>query len=144
MLDLQSQFVPNSPSQFGRPITARDHKCIFCLLLLLLLLLRPVLTKCRQILVKILSSETSRPAPRPTQPPIQCLPGFFPERKADEASSYSPPSSADVRNEYLCSSYTPSWRGQGKLYLSSPHMGFTRIRPLGVAIIHVDRRTFRN
>ena len=49
MHDLQSQFVPNSPSQFGKPITARSHKCTYCLLLLLL---RPVLSKCRQILVK--------------------------------------------------------------------------------------------
>jgi len=40
--------------------------------------------------------------------------------------------------------YTPSWRGQGKLYLTFPNIGFTRIRPVGVAIIHVDGRTFRN
>jgi hypothetical protein len=41
MLDLHSQFVPYNPSQFGRTITARDHKCTYCLLPLLL---RPVLT----------------------------------------------------------------------------------------------------
>jgi hypothetical protein len=59
---------------------------------------------------------TSRPALRPTQPPIQWVPGALslgvkrPEGEADHSS----PSSAEVKKcveLYLHSCNTPSWRG---------------------------------
>jgi hypothetical protein len=64
----------------------------------------------------IFSFTASRTALRPTQPPIQWVPGALslgvrrPGREAD----HSPPSSAEVKErveQYLHSPNTPSWRG---------------------------------
>jgi hypothetical protein len=75
-----------------------------------------------------LYTTTSRTALRPTQPPIQWVPGALSlgvKRPGHEAD-HSPPSSADVKEWvelYLHSPNTPSWRGaqlkeaQGQLHL---------------------------
>jgi hypothetical protein len=47
------------------------------------------------------SSLVSRPALRPTQPPVQLVPGSFPRGKARPRrdADHSPPSTAKVKNE---------------------------------------------
>jgi len=52
----------------------------------------------------LLGNFQTGPEPRPTQSPIQFVPGFLPGDKAAEASSYSSPPSADVRNEWIYTS----------------------------------------
>ena len=71
-----------------------------------------------------LFSKTSRPTLGLIQPSIEWVPGFFPRGKAAGAwSNHSPPSRAEVKNEwmwvdlYFFSPYVLSWRGQSKLYI---------------------------
>jgi hypothetical protein len=69
-------------------------------------------------------ASVSRPALGPTQPPVQWVPGVLspgvkarPGRYAD----HSPPSSAEVENEYelyILSPQAPSWRVAGLLYFT--------------------------
>jgi len=62
------------------------------------------------ILEIFLFTTAPRPALGPTQPPLQRIPGVKrPGREADR----SPPSSAEVKNAWLCTSTpnTSSWRG---------------------------------
>jgi hypothetical protein len=55
-----------------------------------------------------LCSKTSWPAPGRTQPPIRCVPAFFPGRKAAGRNvNFSPPSSAKVKNEWNYTSTPP-------------------------------------
>ena len=54
----------------------------------------------------------SRPAPGPTQPPIQWVPGLFPQGKTSGAWRWPPPPSAEVKERvqlYLYSPSGPSW-----------------------------------
>jgi hypothetical protein len=56
--------------------------------------------KFRQGQVVVCSSQPSRPALGPTQPPIQWVPGSFPGRKAAGADvNLSPPYSAQIKSE---------------------------------------------
>jgi hypothetical protein len=66
----------------------------------------------------------SRPALRPTQPPIQWVPGVLsPRRKArlGRDADHSPPSSAEVKNVqalYFLSPLSPSWRYRDRFTFS--------------------------
>jgi hypothetical protein len=53
-----------------------------------------------------LFSTASRPAPGPTQPPIQWVPGALSlaVRRAGREADHSPPSSAEVKNAWRCTS----------------------------------------
>ncbi|KDR21663.1 hypothetical protein L798_03788 [Zootermopsis nevadensis] len=60
-------------------------------------------------------ASANRPVQGPTQPPIQWVPGSFPEGKArlGRGADHSPPSIAEVKNEqeiYLLSHQVPTWR----------------------------------
>jgi hypothetical protein len=72
--------------------------------------------------------KSSRPALGPTQPPIRRVPGLFPRGKAVwREADHLTPSSADVKNEWICTSaalrslLTSTWTTV--LLLRSRHVG---------------------
>jgi hypothetical protein len=69
----------------------------------------------------------------PTQPPIQLVSGFFPyvqQARPGNDADPSPPSSAEVKNEWSNTSahYRPSCRGKGQLYLCLVHAQYMTLK----------------
>jgi len=68
-----------------------------------------------------LLSETSRPHLGPTQPPIECVPGFLSPgvKRSGREAVHSPPSSDEVNNTWTYTSMPPIcvWVCRGKNYL---------------------------
>jgi hypothetical protein len=67
----------------------------------------------RQKLGIFLFTTVSRPTLGPTQPPIQWIPGALSlgVKRPGREANHSPPSSAEVKNAWSCTSTSPSWRG---------------------------------
>ena len=78
----------------------------------------------------------------PTKPPVQWVPGFL--LGTGHEFYHSPPSSAEVKNEWSCTSPPPvlsSRHAQGHLYILFSLLHSPLLQILSTRVIHTDHKS---